>query len=61
MTRSQSPRRVATFTSAAHVSAEQPAAIPISAVSDAADGGVRLTLADNELRSVPPIDPAEPK
>jgi hypothetical protein len=56
----QRPRRVATFTGATHVSDEQRAALPISAMTDVT-GAVGPTLTTNQASDLAPIDLAEPK
>jgi hypothetical protein len=54
-TRSQRPRRVATFTSTSPTTAVVERAAP-----DVQDG-VRLTFSKDQIRDLPPIDLAEPQ
>jgi hypothetical protein len=60
LTRSQRPRRVAAFTPPPTVGAASGSPSPINAVTDLT-GGVQLTLAENQVRDLPPTDLAEPK
>jgi len=57
---SQRPRRVATFTPPPTSGEGSESPSPIGDVTDITHG-VQLTLATNQLRNVPPIDPAAPR